>query len=97
MTLRPHFEVVQAELQAVDESQSDEIAAIGFDGERIIVQFHRFAGLFAAAATREQYETLVDAVKIETQFSAKIADVMPMPLAQRWYTLSPFKHRKRRR
>ena len=96
MTLRPHFEVVEAELQTVNESQSDEIAAIGFDGERIIVQFHRFAGLFAAPATRQQYETLVDAVQIETRFSAKIAEVAATPFEQRWYDLIPFKRKRRR-
>lgn len=96
MTLRPHFEVVQAELQTVDVAQSDEIAAIGFDGERLIVQFHRFVGLFAAPATRAEYEALVDAAQIETHFSAKIAEIALKEIERRWFDLIPFKRKKRR-
>ncbi len=96
MTLRPHFEVVEAELQMMNESQSDEIAAIGYDGERIIVQFHRFAGLFAASATRSQYEALVEAAQIDTRFSAQIAEVKLTPFEQRWFDLLPFKRKRRR-
>jgi hypothetical protein len=95
MTLKPYFEVVEAELREILLDQSDEIAAIGFDGERLIVQFHRFPGLWSAPATRLEYERLVDAEKIDAVFSAKIAELRPR--MGNWYDLVPFTRRRRKK
>jgi hypothetical protein len=95
MTLKPYFEVVEAELQSVLPDQSDEIAAIGFDGERLIVQFNRFPGLWSAAATRAEYERLIAAEKIDAHFSAKIAELRPR--MGNWFDLVPFTRRRRKK
>ena len=95
MTLKPYFEVVEAEMQSVLLDQSEEIAAIGFDGERLIVQFHRFPGLWSAPATRADYERLIAAEKIDAQFSAKIAELRPR--MGNWHDLVPLRRRRRKK
>ena len=95
MTLKPYFEVVEAELQEILHDQSDEIAAIGYDGERLIVQFHRFPGLWSTTATRVEYERLIAAEKIDAHFSAKIAELRPR--MGNWFDLVPFTRRRRKK
>ncbi len=97
MTLRPYFEIVEAEMREIFREQSEEIAAIGYDGDRIVVQFHRFAGLFSAPATRWQYDALVEAEKIDVMFTAKIARVQPEEKAFDWHDLVPFARRTRKK
>ena len=94
MTLKPYFEVVEAEMTEIMPDQSEEIAAIGFDGERLIVQFHRFPGLWSAVTTRAEYERLIHAEKIETHFSARVAELRPR--MGMWHDLVPFKRRRRK-
>jgi hypothetical protein len=95
MTLKPYFEVVEAELNEILPGQSDEIAAIGFDGGRLLVQFHRFPGLWSAAATRAEYDRLVNAEKIDAIFSARIAELRPR--IGPWHALEASTRRRRRK
>jgi hypothetical protein len=88
MTLRPIFEIVETEMFAVDGTQSKEIAAIGFDGSRLLVQFHRLPGIYATPATREQYEELLDAESISVDYQPRVAEAVP-GRTMRWHTLAP--------
>jgi hypothetical protein len=98
MTLRPYFEVVEAEMQTVTLDQSDQISALGFDGGSILVQFHHIAGLYAAPATRAEYEALLAAPSIMAVFSARIAEILPAHVQHdpRWFHLAPLSRERKR-
>ena len=89
MTLRHTFEVVEVEMSPISASQSEEIAAIGFDGSRLLVQFHRLPGLYQTPATEEHYENLLLADVISVAFTPSIAgDLSHAPGPQYWHRLS---------
>jgi hypothetical protein len=88
MTLRPIFEIVETEMFAVESEQCKDIAAIGYDGSRLLVQFHRLPGIYATPATREEYERLLDAESISVDYQPRVAEAVPGHTL-RWHHLAP--------
>jgi len=88
MTLCPIFEFVETEMYLVAGEQSRDIAALGYDGSRLLVQFHRLPGIYAAPATREQFERLLDAESISVDFAPLVAEAGILPPGQEvWHRL----------